>query len=116
MRNWSFSMEPIDRSRGMILAAYFMAQFGEPGGRGHHQPPEEMGTAIWVEAYERLFPALGNGRSFTTFRRSIDQDRRHYLDCLAGRKTDSEERRAILGNAVFQSREELWMTINQFLN
>lgn len=103
-------MASIRRSPAMICAAYFMAKFGEPGTRGS-MPPAEMGVTNWDEAYLLLFPGLGDGRSFETFRGSINQDRRHYIECLAGHKSDSEDRSRTLGDCPILNRNQLWARV-----
>jgi hypothetical protein len=100
----------------MIRAAYFMAMFREPGDNGKFDPPPEMGVGKWREASELLFPQLGDGRLFATFHNSIVQDQRHYVDCFAGQKTDTEKRRAKLGNFVHLSRSEMWDELRQCID
>jgi hypothetical protein len=106
----------VERSPAMIRAAYFMAKYGEPGNNGRPKPPAEMGVKSWAEAYRQLFPQLSGGRSFETFRASINQDRRHYLDYLGDLKSDSEDRREILGDFVHGTRPEQWAEIRKYLS
>lgn len=106
----------IERSQTMIRAAYFFAKYGDVSAGGQTKPPIEIGVSSWTDAYRRLFPQLGDGRTFETFRGSINQDRKHYIDCFAGRKTDSEDRCAILGDFVHRSRAEQWAQICNQMN
>ena len=105
----------IDRSPEMIKLAYFMAKYGNTVG-DKVKPPSEMGVKTWVEAYRRLFKKLGDGRSFKTFQGSINQDRRHYIECLAGDKTDTEDRREILGAFLRTNRAGQWTQISSFMS
>lgn len=109
-------MSGTERSVDMILAAYFMAKFGESGDDGRERPPAEMGADTWAEAYRRLYARIGDGRSFKTFQGSINQDRRHYLECLAGTKSDTAERRAILGQWASATRADLWERIRPLMS
>lgn len=98
-------MASIPRSPTMIRATFFMAKFGDSG------PPVELGVATWDAAYQSLYPKMGDGRPYKTFRNSIDTDRLHYIKCLAGEKTLSESRREIIGELINYNRSRFWASI-----
>lgn len=52
----------IPRSHSMLIVGYFLARFSRDG-----VPPVFLSVSNWTEAYERIFPATGEGRTFKTF-------------------------------------------------
>src|SRR3954453_10446434 len=66
----------ISRSPEMWLVAYYLARFGEPGGRaGKPDPPAELKVDAWADAYVLFWAALGPGRSERTFANSLKNAR-----------------------------------------
>jgi 5-methylcytosine-specific restriction protein A len=60
----------------MWLVSYFLAKFGEGGGRGGKPaPPAELEVAGWADAYGLFFQALGEGRTQRTFANSLKNAR-----------------------------------------
>lgn len=52
----------IPRSESMLIAGYFLARFSKDG-----KPPEFLNVSSWTEIYERIYPSIGEGRTFKTF-------------------------------------------------
>lgn len=115
----------IERSPEMILAAFFLAKYGEGGVHDSHpRPPREFGDVTWREVYERHFPKLGGGRDLKTFVGSFDHARKYYRDYLARRTRDyfpgrgqvTDRRREVLAPWLDRPREEVWAAVQQFLD
>jgi len=59
------------RSEAFWLAAYFLSRCTAAG----KAPPLQLSVASWREAYERFYPALGEGREVDRFRNSLKNAR-----------------------------------------
>ena len=97
----------IQRSFEFLLVAYFIARFGvtqEPG--AFPEPPPVIGAGTWNEAYDFFYDAVSDGRTPTTFRRSLKNARDSFDSHLGKsgrigwRNTDTERTPARLSTEM----------------
>jgi putative restriction endonuclease len=61
----------IQRSLEMHLVGYYLARCGMREPQKPSRPPAALATSSWQTAFDRFYPALGNGRTETAFRGSM---------------------------------------------
>jgi hypothetical protein len=75
---------PIDRSREMWTAAYFLARCGHVAtGARYPAPPGQLRVGSWAEAYAAFYGRLGAGRDLRSFADSLKNARDLYDSHLA---------------------------------
>jgi 5-methylcytosine-specific restriction enzyme A len=122
------SVTNADHSREFLMVALFLAKYGakQPGNR-YRNPPREVGTIIWKEAFLRFHSSLGDGRTEETFLRTL-RWRRYTFDAhvSSGRSGQTQnDRPAVLSplhQLIFDEwglgdsrRDEHWLQISQFM-
>ena len=61
----------IQRSKGMVLAGYFLARCGVKTDGRRLLPPAALGTTSWHKAYAMFYKQLSNGRDSQSFENSL---------------------------------------------
>ena len=122
------SVTNADHSREFLMVALFLAKYGakQPGNR-YRNPPREVGTIIWKEAFLRFHSSLGDGRTEETFLRTL-RWRRYTFDAhvSSGRSGQTQnDRPAVLSplhQLIFDEwglgdsrRDEHWLQISRFM-
>ena len=59
----------------MIIASYYLARCGEHTSNGPAGPPVALGVVTWKEAYNVFYNAMGDGRTPSQFRNSMNNAR-----------------------------------------
>lgn len=70
--------DTVRRSREMVMAAYFLARWGEVNNKGKTDPPSELKSKSWKHAYSCFYAHLGEGRSLRSFCNSLKNARDVY--------------------------------------
>lgn len=67
--------ETVERSHGMIVAAYYLSRCGVQTEGKATKPPPALAVEKWHEAYAIFFEKLGDGRTPSQFRNSLKNAR-----------------------------------------
>lgn len=115
------------RSKEFWLAAYFLAKYGETIAAATN-PPKELETAKWKEAYRMFFEKLGAGRTISIFEHSLKNARDSYDSHLGDSKRIgwrdiqrspnrlNKAATAILQNYSQINRNEIWNELKIYVN
>ncbi|MXY08927.1 MAG: hypothetical protein F4Y61_09800 [Rhodothermaceae bacterium] len=121
------SSKRVERSREMIVAGYYLARCGKHTSDGRIGPPDALDVVTWSEAYDIFYDAMGDGRTRTQFRNSLNYTRNEFDNLfengrIGWKDRDGKQRR--LGNKskevyeewINRDREELEEYVLDLLN
>lgn len=121
------SSNRVERSREMIVAGYYLARCGKRTSDGRIGPPDALDVVTWSKAYDIFYDAMGDGRTRTQFRNSMNYTRNEFDNLFENGRIgwkDRDGKQRTLGNKskevyeewINRDREELEEYVLDLLN